>query len=127
MAIELNAKCKQILAVLKQNDGYVDNHDKQFHNLVQGPWLMFIVKFTRLRSEIQELCPIFICRVCNVNPFYYDNKDGQVHLSTYSIGGVVINGNIDEYNRDHLENEHWSKDRLDFIYYPFTGEKEEIV
>ena len=122
---KLNAECKQILDALKRNNGYVDNHDKQFHKLTDGPWRMFVVKFSRLRRpEEQELCPIFVCRGCSVNPFYYDTEDGQVHLSTCSIGGVVINGNIETYNREHLENECWSKDRLDFVYDPMSGEEE---
>ena len=126
MAIKLNAECKAVLDALKKNNGYIDDHDNKFHTLTQGPWDMFVVRFSRLRRpEDQELCPIFVCRGCSVNPFYLDD-DGQVHLSTGSIGGVVIGGNIDIYNREHLENEYWSKDRLDFVYDPSTG-KEEVA
>ena len=116
---KLNEELQNILNVLKKNSGYIDNHDGKFHKLDEGPWKLLIVKFTRLRRpDEMELCPVFVCRGCSVNPFYYDNKDNQVHLSTGSIGGVVYYGDIEKYNREHMENECWSKDRLDLVWDP---------
>ena len=117
--LNLDSVCKEILSVLKRNGGYVDNHDHKFHKIDEGPWNMFVVKFSRLRRpDEMELCPVFVCRGCSINPFYMDYNDGQVHLSTGSIGGVVYYGDIEKYNKDHLENECWSKDRLDLVWDP---------
>ena len=114
----LNEKSQEILRTLKKENGFVDDHDKKFHTLTEGPWPLTVVKFSRInRPEEIELCPVYICRACSINPFYMSD-DNKVHLSTWSIGGVVYNGDIDEYNKGHATNPGWSRDQLEIIYDP---------
>ena len=114
----LNEKCQKILRALKRDAGFIDDHDEEFHPLVDDKYRypLVVVKYYRIgRPEEDELCPVYNCRGCSVNPFYM-GEDGKVHLSMWSIGDVVYNGNIDKYNKDQEEYE-WS-DRLEVIYDP---------
>ena len=117
---KLEERLQVILDVLKKDGFFVDDHNgsntsltnKNFFKLVIAKW------WRARRPEDCELVPLFDCRGCSVNPLYLDKQDGHVHLSTGSIGGVVVHNNIDRYNQDRIDNPHFSQDRLILVYDP---------
>ena len=84
------------------SEGYIDDHD---HNNVIHQIDDVVIHVRGLNFEEAEVCPHFPNTHYSVNPFYIDDEDGYVHLAMGSIGGVVRNGDIDQYNREMNLNE----------------------
>lgn len=115
---KLNEELQIILDTLKKDGFFIDNHNGEKTNLTGGYFDLIIAKWYRARRpEDCELVPLFDCRGCSVNPLYLD-KDGHVHLSTGSIGGVVVYNDIAKYNQDRIDNPHFMQDRLELVWDP---------
>ena len=91
-------------------DGYIDDHD-HLNGLKETKAYKPNVAVIRIdiRNGAVEVCAAFENTAFCINPFYYDEEDGMVHLSTVSVGGSIntrmyrtIDDAIAYYNREQL-------------------------
>lgn len=54
-----------------------------------------------MKENQVDLVPLFKNSPCCINPLICDNANGEVYLSTWSIGGNVMYANIEEFNESH--------------------------
>lgn len=83
-------------------NGFINNHNDQedrceYVGILTQPW--------KGKLYVVPLYPM-----CCINPFYFSENDGRVHLSTSSIAGTIdarkhcgnMQAAVDEFNRDRL-------------------------
>lgn len=94
--------------------GYIDDHTDREETC------QFVGILTQPYKGKMYVVPLFAH--CNLNPFYYDENDGRVHLSTCSVSGGFEfgpEGKVDEAVRQ------WNR-RREYVmnvddYYPFES------
>ena len=98
------SKKLEIMEMVKEafQNGFINDHNDQdesiqYVGILTIPW----------RSKIYVV-PLY--PMCCLNPLYYNEKDGRLHLSTSSVAGTINARNhrgnmqaaVDEFNRDRL-------------------------
>ncbi len=82
--------------------GYIDDHTGWFgakDETVHMPekviiWIPF------LNVEEAEVCFSTDHGVYSINPFYYNKKDGMMHLSTWSCG-ATMRSTVEQHNKEN--------------------------
>lgn len=75
--------------VKEDNCMVIDNHDDSERKL----YGVALLSNGTVGALIDSWC---FC----INELYLSNKDGRVHLSTYSVGGNVYHKDIEKYNEE---------------------------
>jgi hypothetical protein len=91
--------------------GYIDDRDK-LHYMPDA----VVIHVKHLNFKEAEVCPHF-------NKSYYINKlyfgdDGEIHLDKSSSGGIVLDGDIEAYNKAYnIHSQRSKKEHSDAILY----------
>lgn len=100
-----------IPAIIDQlfSEGFVDDHRGWFGAKDSS---LHTVSAVVIHTRFDEVSVCYAttdssARAFSINPFYYDESDGKIHLSTRSNGGVVhfighgsLKEAVDQYNAD---------------------------
>lgn len=121
---------EEVAAAVKAANGYIDNHNDRFVDLDKEN--VEIMKFYRynkarngryVKAEV-DIVPVYKGTLNCLNPIELA-PNGKAHLSTWSIGGNVVRGDIETFNREHSVK--WLKEQGYTVMSCYLGRLERIA
>jgi len=105
---EMEQEATRTIEAAKKSGVIIDTHNDRNRpmnmkeeNIVLAKYYQYsVTKTGKAKKFSVDVVPLWKNSLCCINPLSL-GKDGKVYLSSWSIGGNVVNANVDEFNKTH--------------------------